>query len=1020
MTSMRVRVLGGLAVEGVDLTRLGSRKARRLLGRLALARGAPVGVDALVDTVWGDEPPAQPAEQLSVLISRLRSTLKTALPRTPAGYALTADWLDVTALAELVAEAGIRLRAGAAAPARAAAQAALDLLRGPLLPDEGDAPWLEAERASVARDAATARLIAAEAALAVGDPWAAARLADEALAVEPFDEAALRALMTAHARTGRPALALQAFADMAARLAEELGVDPSSETSEVHRSVLLGQSTSDMAGPAPGLPGRADELRRLLLLSEEPAGRLIAVDGEPGIGKTRLLNEFASRLDGAIVLRGAGEEFGGGLPLQPILDGLANHVDPAELTLSTQETVPAAQLSGAAGNLLTVALDRVMARLCAEHRVVWLLDDAQWADRATIAWLHHIVRRLPVLVVLARRPEEGVVPRPHETVHLGPLSREAVAEVLGEGSPARVDDLYQRSGGHPMFLLELSRSTGELPDSIRAAVAERCDRSGPDTAATLRAAAVLGPDVDLDLLAAVLSAGPAELLDHLEEGVRRHLLVESGTGFAFAHQLVRAALRASTSSGRAALLHRQAAACLAERRGADPGAVAFHALQGGDRRLAARALANAAEIASSRFEHEEACRRLDEALDLADEPTFHVARARARLQAGRLADASADAAEALALAVEPTERAAAFEAGALVAYHTRDVDRARSLAEQGAAEAMRAGAAELAASCLTIAGRAAQMTGDMATAAVLLTRAREQSTGPTRPIADLYLAWLHAQTDEPAEALRVLAGTELVRASRLPFLYPQRHLAAAHAYAHLGRVAEAFAELDRLEEASAREHTERYAGRADNYRGWILRNLGDFARADDSNARALDAARRIRMGEPFAHAALDLCDAALRRGDPSTAAEMLTRAADTGDMPHAYRWRHELRARLLSGRCAMAQGDFAAAAEDLQGVLDAAGRIGLRRYRAMSAVLLAEARWRAGEPVAPESIAPAVEALDQVAALESWWMTASLAQASGIDAWHRLAERRVARLAELAGDHAASLQTAWTAVTTAR
>jgi hypothetical protein len=169
------------------------------------------------------------------------------------------------------------------------------------------------------------------------------------------------------------------------------------------------------------------------------------------------------------------------------------------------------------------------------------------------------------------------------------------------------------------------------------------------------------------------------------------------------------------------------------------------------------------------------------------------------------------------------------------------------------------------------------------------------------------------------------------------------------------------------------------------------------------------------MGEPFAHAALDLCDAALRRGDPSTAATMLARAGDTGDMPHAYRWRHELRARLLAGRCALAQGDFATAIEDLHGVLEEAGRIGLRRYRAVSAVLLAEARWRAGEPVAPESVAPAVDALDQVAALEAWWLTGSLAQASGVEAWHRLAEHRVARLAAQAGQHAAALPAAWSA-----
>jgi DNA-binding SARP family transcriptional activator/tetratricopeptide (TPR) repeat protein len=1104
---LRVRVLGGLAVEGVDLTRLGSRKARRLLARLALARGAPVSVDALIDTVWGDDPPSQPAEQLSVLISRLRSAMHTALPRTAAGYALEAGWLDVAALAELVAEAQARMRSGAPAPARAAAQAALDLLRGPLLPDEEDASWLAAERAAVARDAAAARLLAAEAALAVGDPWAAARLADEALAVERFDEAALRVLMAAHARAGRPALALRAYAEMSTRLEEELGVDPAPETSAVHLSVLRGQSTD---APVLPLPGRSAELARLRAAFDLGAGRLVVVDGPAGIGKTRLLDEFARRLDGATVLRATGEELGGGLPLQPILDGLADHVE-----LDYPRDTP--QLSASGANLLTAALDRVTAELCARGRVVWLLDDAQWADQPTIAWLHHVVRRMPVLAILARRPEEGTAVRPHETVHLGPLDRSAVAEVLGsQTSTQRADDLFQRSGGHPMFLLELARSTGELPESIRDAVAERCDRAGPSTAATLRAAAVLGPDVDLDLLAAVLAARPSELLDHLEEGVRRHLLAETGTGFAFAHQLVRAALRASTSTGRAALLHREAASWLAQRGTADPGDVAFHALRGGDRRLAARALAAAAEIASSRFEHEEAERLLDEALALVDEPAYRIARARTRVQAGRLADADADATEALAVAVEPIDRAAALEAAALVAYHRRDIDRCRTLAEQGAAEATRAGSAgrggadamragsagwggaeatrdgsagwggaeatrdgsagpdgaqatragavraeamragsagppvadetragsagqraaeanrsgaveltaeamrasadELAASCLAIAGRAALVLGDLSTSNDLLTQARERTTGPVRPIADLNLAWLHAQADRPADALRVLAATEPVRASRVPFLQPQRHLAAAHAYAHLGRIADAFVELDRLEEASAREHTERYAGRADNYRGWILRNLGDVTHADDLNARALDAARQIRMGEPFAHAALDLCDAALRRGDPATALDLLATAADTGDMPHAYRWRHELRARLLSGRCALATGDFPAALETLDGVRAEAAQIGLRRYRVIAAVLLAEARYRAGERVNPASIAADVQALDEVASLESWWLTTALAQASGVDEWHTLAEQRVARLAADAGAHAASLHRAWAAL----
>ena len=88
---------------------------------------------------------------------------------------------------------------------------------------------------------------------------------------------------------------------------------------------------------------------------------------------------------------------------------------------------------------------------------------------------------------------------------------------LAAGS-SRAQELFERSGGHPLFLQELARAgEGELPASIRAAVTQRCDSAGAGVAATLRAVAILGPDVDLDLLAAVLDEPVAVLLDHLEE-----------------------------------------------------------------------------------------------------------------------------------------------------------------------------------------------------------------------------------------------------------------------------------------------------------------------------------------------------------------------------------------------------------------------------------------------------------------------------------------------------------------------
>src|SRR5690242_459260 len=89
---LRVRLLGGLAVEGVPVLSLGSRKARAVLRRLAVAAGGYVSVDDLVLAAWPDDPPLRAPEQLAVLVSRLRGVVGAErLERHPAGYALHPD-----------------------------------------------------------------------------------------------------------------------------------------------------------------------------------------------------------------------------------------------------------------------------------------------------------------------------------------------------------------------------------------------------------------------------------------------------------------------------------------------------------------------------------------------------------------------------------------------------------------------------------------------------------------------------------------------------------------------------------------------------------------------------------------------------------------------------------------------------------------------------------------------------------------------------------------------------------------
>src|SRR5687768_1964375 len=93
---MRVRVLGGFAVDGLAEHDLGSRKARSLLKVLTLARGAPVSVERLADVLWADDPPARPSDQVGVLVSRLRGVLGAdRIVRSDAGYVLRVDWLDI-------------------------------------------------------------------------------------------------------------------------------------------------------------------------------------------------------------------------------------------------------------------------------------------------------------------------------------------------------------------------------------------------------------------------------------------------------------------------------------------------------------------------------------------------------------------------------------------------------------------------------------------------------------------------------------------------------------------------------------------------------------------------------------------------------------------------------------------------------------------------------------------------------------------------------------------------------------
>jgi len=143
-----------------------------------------------------------------------------------------------------------------------------------------------------------------------------------------------------------------------------------------------------------------------------------------------------------------------------------------------------------------------------------------------------------VLVLVAQRAGEGAAITPcRATIRLGPLSLADATRIAG---PDRAGELHRRSGGNPLFLTLLAGNEAgvHLPETVQNAVLARCAEA-PEATGVLHSAAVLGMDVDLDLLAAVLRADPIDLLDHLDQGVRLGLLEERGGSYAFRHAIVR-------------------------------------------------------------------------------------------------------------------------------------------------------------------------------------------------------------------------------------------------------------------------------------------------------------------------------------------------------------------------------------------------------------------------------------------------------------------------------------------------
>ena len=265
--------------------------------------------------------------------------------------------------------------------------------------------------------------------MASGDLAAAASHAETLLSVNPLDEAVTRALMLAQVHSGRPGAALATYARLRSRLAEELGVSPSAEVEALHTAIVTGDESPIAATRRVGPDAFTGRTAELAALDRHRSGlgdgaAIVVIEGEPGIGKTALIDAWTSGLDPSttVVLHGRCDPLGRDLPLQPVADALheAVRADPGVLdALPADDRVLLAQRLGigpaddrVAASIvdgparLHIAIDHLLRGLTTGRTAVVVLDDLQHAELSTLAWIGHAHRRgQRLLIVTARHPE---------------------------------------------------------------------------------------------------------------------------------------------------------------------------------------------------------------------------------------------------------------------------------------------------------------------------------------------------------------------------------------------------------------------------------------------------------------------------------------------------------------------------------------------------------------------------------------------------------------------------------------
>jgi predicted ATPase/DNA-binding SARP family transcriptional activator len=699
--TLHLRLLGDFSLIYNDrqVTSLNTMRLQSLLAYLVLHRDAPQQRQHLAFLFWPDTTEAQARNNLRQLLHQLRQVFPdvehflSTDTHTLQWHPVTPFHLDVAEFEETLTLADEAKRRNDQHALQAALEQVDSLYRGDLLPGCYD-EWILPKREQLRQRHLQGlehllRLLEAN-----GDTINAIRYAQRLLGFDPLSEDLYRRLMRLFALNNDRANALRVYHTCVTTLQREMGVDPGPATRQAYEQ-LMQQETPTIQPfvnqPLPAatstLIGREREWEHLHAAWQralEAGPQFVLVSGEAGIGKSRLTEEFLlwANQQGITTAKTRSYAAEGQLSLAPVTEWLRSEGLRAPLReldkvwlaevarilpelLTEQPALPHYESVTEYGQRQRFFEALAHAILAAPQPLLLLLDDLQWCDQETLAWLHFLLRFDPtarLLVIGCARQEELSASNPLRTfllhlrntmsvteIPLEPLDAAETAKLASRVAKRELDvdeglRLFHETGGYPLFVVEMVRaglgrvSAGlpemdrthrqaplddarTLPPRMQAVLAGRLLQLSDSARGFVELAATIGREFTLDLLSTVGNTGADESVRALDELWHKRIVREHGANsYDFTHDKLREVAYAEISAPQRRLIHRRIAQALetlhADNLDAISGQIASHYERAGMIEQALPYYQRAATVAQRVYANEDAISLLSRSLEL--------------------------------------------------------------------------------------------------------------------------------------------------------------------------------------------------------------------------------------------------------------------------------------------------------------------------------------------------------------------------------------------------------------------